>query len=144
MQKNKKRNVRRRGFTLIELLIVIVIIGIMSSMMMITTGSATDKAEATRIVSDLRNIQSASVLYFADEESWPTGDIKLINPYLSAKLEEESKYSLVSGTNGSLHAQYKNDDIASGVLEKLDDMRAKGAPISVDAAQKTVELVIRN
>lgn len=143
MQKNGKRNARRKGFTLIELLIVIVIIGIMSSMMMIATGSATDKAEATRIVSDLRTMQSASVLYFADNNHWPkTTDVTNLKDYLSANLDS-SKYSLVT-SDDALSAQYENENLPKGVASKLLEMAEKGAPITVDGGKNIVQLVIRN
>ena len=35
---------KNKAFTLVELLIVIIIIGILAGMMMLSTGSATDKA----------------------------------------------------------------------------------------------------
>jgi prepilin-type N-terminal cleavage/methylation domain-containing protein len=62
---------RRGGFTLIELLIVIIIIGVLAGMMMLAAGPATDKAKATRIISDVRTMKSAAVMYHADYGSWP-------------------------------------------------------------------------
>lgn len=141
--KQRILNSRKSGFTMVELLIVIVIIGIMSSMMMLSTGSATDKAEATKIVSDLRNIQSASVLYFADNESWPSDDITAVNPYLSGTLEKDGKYTIDNGT-GSLLAQYENEGLSDGVWGKLEDMQTKGTPISVDITTNKVQLLVRN
>jgi prepilin-type N-terminal cleavage/methylation domain-containing protein len=66
---------RKGGFTLVELLIVIVIIGILAGMMMLTMGSATDGANASRIINDLRLLKSATLLYYADENQWPDGDV---------------------------------------------------------------------
>ena len=56
----------RKGFTLIELLIVIVIIGILAAALLLSSGSATDSAEASTIVSDLRSLASATMLWYGD------------------------------------------------------------------------------
>jgi len=56
----------RKGFTLVELLIVIVIIGVLAGAMLLASGAATASAEASNIVSNLRSLQSASLMLFAD------------------------------------------------------------------------------
>ena len=58
-----KRKKSRKGFTLIELLIVMTVIGILSGSLLLTMGSSTDKAEATRIVTDLNSLRLAAGLY---------------------------------------------------------------------------------
>jgi general secretion pathway protein G len=63
---------RKGGFTLVELLIVIMIIAILAGMMLLATGSATDGAEATKIINDLRNLKSAALLFYGDNLAWPT------------------------------------------------------------------------
>ena len=60
----------RHGFTLVELLLVIIIIGAIAGMMMISAGSATDKTEETRCISDRRAIKSALGLYRAEHGSY--------------------------------------------------------------------------
>ncbi|GHV29214.1 hypothetical protein FACS1894167_08130 [Synergistales bacterium] len=82
----KTLSARRGGFTLVELLIVVIIIGILAGMMMLTMGSATDGATAARIISDLRNIKSAALLYYLDNTAWPEpnggGDVVSLDRYL--------------------------------------------------------------
>lgn len=64
----KKR--KGRGFTLVELLIVIVIIGILAGSLLLVMGSGTDKANATKIASDLRTIKAAMLMYYADNNNF--------------------------------------------------------------------------
>ncbi|MBQ6773619.1 MAG: type II secretion system protein [Synergistaceae bacterium] len=48
------------------MLIVIVVIGILSAMMMLSSSEAVSSAKATAIISDLRNLKTAALAYFAD------------------------------------------------------------------------------
>ncbi|MDR3164135.1 MAG: prepilin-type N-terminal cleavage/methylation domain-containing protein [Synergistaceae bacterium] len=74
--------IRKGGFTLVELLIVIMIIAILAGMMMLSAGSAVDSAETARIISDLRNLKSAALLFFADTMRWPAAsDITSLDRY---------------------------------------------------------------
>jgi len=57
----------------VELLIVMVIIGILAGSLMLTMGGGKGKAEATRIVSDLRNLKAAAIMYYSDNGEWPGG-----------------------------------------------------------------------
>ena len=60
------KSIRRKGFTLVELLIVIVVIGILSAMMMLSSTEAVSSAKASNVVSNLRNIKTAVLSWYAD------------------------------------------------------------------------------
>ena len=62
---------KKRAFTLVELLIVVMIVGILAGMMLLSAGSATDSAKAARIISDMRNMKAAALMYWADNGRWP-------------------------------------------------------------------------
>ena len=52
---------KRSGFTLVELLIVIVVIGVLSTMMMLSSTEAVSSAKASNIISNLRNWKTAAL-----------------------------------------------------------------------------------
>lgn len=61
----------RRGFTLVELLVVIAIIGLLSTLAVVSLGTARSKARDARRISDVKQIQTALELYFADAGVYP-------------------------------------------------------------------------
>ncbi len=123
----KKVLKKRTGFTLVELLIVIIIIGILAGAMLLVAGSGTDKAEATKIVSDLRSMKAASLLYYADHNEfagsatdvdWTTSMDNYMDRDLDANIHKF--YSLTNGTVwvGIVDA----NRIKGGVITKLADV----------------------
>ncbi len=60
-----------KGFTLVELLVVIAIIGLLSTLAVVSLGSARSKARDARRISDIKQIQTALELYFADQGAYP-------------------------------------------------------------------------
>jgi general secretion pathway protein G len=60
-----------KGFTLIELLVVIAIIGLLSTLAVIALNSARAKSRDSKRVSDVKQIQTALELYYADNNGYP-------------------------------------------------------------------------
>ncbi|RME29571.1 prepilin-type N-terminal cleavage/methylation domain-containing protein [Candidatus Parcubacteria bacterium] len=63
---------RSPGFTLIELLVVIAIIGLLSSIVFASLNSARQKARIAKSLADLKELQKALEMYYADHRSYPS------------------------------------------------------------------------
>jgi len=63
----------KKGFTLIELLVVIAIIGLLSTLAVVALGSARQKANDSKRLSDIKQVQTALELYYTDNNAYPTG-----------------------------------------------------------------------
>lgn len=61
------------GFTLIELLVVIAIIGLLSTLAVVSLNNARQKSRDAKRVSDIKQIQTALELFYADKNGYPGG-----------------------------------------------------------------------
>jgi general secretion pathway protein G len=134
MDKIIRKYRKSKGFTLVELLIVIIIIGILAGMMMLAAGSATDKAEATKIVSNLRNIKAAAVMYYADAGTWPSAGNITAGSSLDKYLDQTPDgYSIAAGTGTTVLVQAKGSatlpkwTTGSGIADKLNQIKDSAA-----------------
>lgn len=124
---NLKKMLKRKskGFTLVELLIVVIIIGILAGMMMLSTGSATAKAEATKIVSDMRNMKAAAVMVYADTTTWPTA-IASLDEYIDQKIDA-TKYGIAASGD---YIEFKISTISdSAVKDSLAKLASSGVAL---------------
>ena len=124
-----KKSRKVNGFTLVELLIVIIIIGTLAGMMMLSVATVKDKAEATKIVSNLRNIKAAAMMYYFDNSLWPSADVDLsVTNGLSKYIDQTLPGYTLKSDGISVSAQADGTSMSptwgygSGIAEKLTVM----------------------
>ncbi len=71
---NSEANCKKTGFTLIELLVVIAIIGLLSSIVLVSTSGAIRRARDIKRIAELRSISTALIAYITDHNDYPVGD----------------------------------------------------------------------
>lgn len=75
----------RKGFTLVELVVVIAILGILAGLAIPRFMDATTNARGSRLVADLRTIESAESMYYAEKGEFATMDQLVNDGYLAVK-----------------------------------------------------------
>ncbi len=106
----------KKAFTLVELLVVISIITFLSSLVMASVSSAKIKANDAIIAQDVRQVQTATELYYTDKRSYPTTTISN-DP--CEKFNEVAQ-TLVNGKYLSKAPVHPNNDTTNGVCYKAN------------------------
>jgi general secretion pathway protein G len=131
----------RKGFTLVELLIVIVIIGILASSMLLSSTSATAMAEAATIISELRNLKAATMMFYADSmdeinngnatQILTDGGItamNLLKPYMdNPEKLNNTNYMFVQGSINSAAKWFVGYNVAGAQGELKEKLKGKAA-----------------
>jgi prepilin-type N-terminal cleavage/methylation domain-containing protein len=80
-----KVNNLKRGFTLIELLVVISIIGVMSTVVMMSTGTSRLKSRDAQRLSDIRQINLALEVFYSVNGKYPSNVSPGFNMYADSR-----------------------------------------------------------
>ncbi len=136
----KKR--KGQGFTLVELLIVIVIIGILAGSLLLVMGSGTDKANATKIVSDMRTLKAASLMFYADTDDWPE-TVTELGSYLDRGPNPDTNLGSYSITSDDdfLYITF-TVSTSGGYTARLEDM-AESVGVSFDATGGPYNMILQ-
>lgn len=120
---------KRSGFTLIELMIVLAIIAALAAILTPMGMNALNRAKATQIVADVRNIRSAAQLYYFDKTDYPSAltsnggdDFKGYLDVSELTNISALKYSVVNATTGTnkLITIELEDTVGQGVKDQLN------------------------
>lgn len=73
-----------KGFTMIELMIVIIIIGVLAAIAVPVYSEAAQKSKISRAKADLRTLESAISIYYAENNEYPENLDELVDDYIKA------------------------------------------------------------
>jgi general secretion pathway protein G len=127
------RETRREGFTLLELIVVITIIGILSTIVVVSTRNLPARGRRVQVDSDLRNIHKVATAIFTDTGRWPesieemVGDKSADGKLRIAALEKMPKdpwgheylYEIVDGNPRVTCLGYLNEEGGEGESEDV-------------------------
>ncbi|MBQ7561934.1 MAG: type II secretion system protein [Synergistaceae bacterium] len=116
--------IKRKGFTLVELLIVVVIMGVLTSMMSISSVGSTDSAKASAIIGNLVTMRKAALADYIEngDTNWTDADSvrEAIAAYMNTKETAitAAKFSVLKQDAWYILYEFQTDD-SSSVKDKI-------------------------
>jgi len=74
----KRMHKGQKGLTLIELLIVVAILGIIAAVVIPNLGAFMITGRISAANTEVENVKTASLAYYAENEAWPTSSDELV------------------------------------------------------------------
>lgn len=120
----------QKGFTLVELVVVIAILGILAGLAIPRFMDATTNARGSRLVADLRTIESAESMYYAEKGQFATMKELVDNGYLAVtpippigafKVAETNQAGEIEATVTAYTVTPKNNDTPKTVIINAGD-----------------------
>lgn len=120
----------RRGFTLIELVVVITILGVLVAIAIPAVGGYVDDAKKKAARADAKNIQTALIMYKAENGAYPAvisdyaGLQAAIKNYVSLPQQEgraNFTFESYSGSTDSFYLVLKAKDRAGSTITIYED-----------------------
>ncbi|WP_227765939.1 type II secretion system protein GspG [Zhaonella formicivorans] len=107
-----------KGFTLIELMVVVVIIGILAAIAVPAFSNSSDKAKVSKAKADLRTLESALAVYYAENNFYPNSLNDLVTGKYIKRLpkdpwDNDYVYSISSGSY-NLYSKGSDEDDDNG------------------------------
>jgi general secretion pathway protein G len=131
-------NFRNKGFTLVELLVVIAIISILSTVIFAVLNESREKARDAKRISDLKNIELALEVYFADNGHYPTRTVNSsqgaawngdtdslktdLSPYINVPVDPLRNNGTFpySSADGQFNYHYNSDGYSYDLVGRLE------------------------
>jgi prepilin-type N-terminal cleavage/methylation domain-containing protein len=104
----KRMHRGEKGFTLIELLIVVAILGIIAAVVIPNLGAFMVTGKLSAANSEVENVKSASLAYYAENSAWPA-DSSVLGPFLAGNISStygfDTSYGWVVNATGGWDTQ---------------------------------------
>ncbi|MDS1030062.1 prepilin-type N-terminal cleavage/methylation domain-containing protein [Bacillota bacterium LX-D] len=98
------------GFTLLELLVVIVIIGLLASIAIPSFSDAAYKSKNKKVEADIRVLQSAAELYYAENNKYPEELHELVDSDILKEIPKDPWGGDYKIDNGEVSSSKTSDE----------------------------------